>query len=126
MTAIAKLKIKRGSHGEPPRWQSFDVPFEPGQSVLDGLRWLRINQDPTLAMRFSCINANACKECMIQLDGETVAVAPLDGFYASPGLGKDEVRIAYVIEEPKLRRAMRVIIAALAAYPGRVPAAARG
>jgi succinate dehydrogenase/fumarate reductase-like Fe-S protein len=72
VSAIAKLKIKRGREGEPARWQSFDVPFEPGQSVLDGLRWLRVNQDPTLAMRFSCINANACKECMIQLDGETV------------------------------------------------------
>jgi succinate dehydrogenase/fumarate reductase-like Fe-S protein len=72
MTAVAKLKIRRGSHGAPPRWQTFDVPFEPGQSVLDGLRWLRINKDPTLTMRFSCINANACKECMIQLDGETV------------------------------------------------------
>ena len=72
VSAVAKLKIRRGSHGEPARWQTFDVPFEPGQSVLDGLRWLRINKDPTLAMRFSCINANACKECMIQLDGETV------------------------------------------------------
>ena len=72
MTAVAKLKIRRGSHGEPTRWQTFDVPFEPGQSVLDGLRWLRINKDPTLAVRFSCINANACKECVIQLDGETV------------------------------------------------------
>src|SRR5205809_1691219 len=74
-------------------------------------------------------DANAFAEFMLrdfQLDDETVAVAPLDGFYATPGLGKDEVRIAYVIEEPKLRRAMRVIIAALAAYPGRVPAAARG
>ena len=72
MSVVAKLKIRRGSRSEPARWQTFDVPFEPGQSVLDGLRWLRINKDPTLAMRFSCINANACKECMIQLDGETV------------------------------------------------------
>src|ERR1700751_5051882 len=72
MNTVAKLKIRRGSHGEEARWQTFDVPFESGQSVLDGLRWLRINKDPTLAMRFSCINANACKECMIQLDGETV------------------------------------------------------
>src|SRR6201998_3322047 len=72
MTAVAKLKIKRGNHGEPPRWQTFEVPFEPGQSVLDGLRWLRVNKDPTLAIRLSCINANACKECMIQLDGATV------------------------------------------------------
>jgi succinate dehydrogenase/fumarate reductase-like Fe-S protein len=72
MTAVAKLKIRRGTNGAPARWETFEVPFEPGQSVLDGLRWLRINKDPTLAMRFSCINANACKECMIQLDGETV------------------------------------------------------
>ena len=71
-TAIAKLKIRRGSKGAPAHWESFEVPFEEGQSVLDGLRWLRINKDPTLAIRFSCINANACKECMIQLDGETV------------------------------------------------------
>jgi len=48
------------------------VPFEPGQSVLDGLRWLRINQDPSLAIRFSCINANACKECMILVNKKVV------------------------------------------------------
>jgi succinate dehydrogenase/fumarate reductase-like Fe-S protein len=48
------------------------VPFEPGQSVLDALRWVRVHHDPTLAIRYSCINANACKECMMQLDGKTV------------------------------------------------------
>jgi succinate dehydrogenase/fumarate reductase-like Fe-S protein len=69
---IATLKIRRGTAGEGARFERFDVPFEPGQSVLDGLRWLRVTKDPTLAVRFSCINANACKECMIQLDGETV------------------------------------------------------
>jgi succinate dehydrogenase/fumarate reductase-like Fe-S protein len=69
---IAKLKIRRGGAGDTGRWESHDVPFEPGQSVLDGLRWLRVHKDPTLAVRFSCINANACKECMIQIDGETV------------------------------------------------------
>jgi succinate dehydrogenase/fumarate reductase-like Fe-S protein len=31
-----------------------------------------VNRDPTLAIRFSCINTNACKECMIELDGKTV------------------------------------------------------
>ena len=49
-------------------------------------------------------------------------VAPADGFYATPGLGRDEVRIAYVLEEPKLRRAMACLSAALAAYPGKVVA----
>jgi aspartate aminotransferase len=50
------------------------------------------------------------------LDGETVMVAPLDGFYATPGLGRDEVRLAYVLECDKLERAMRILSAALAAY----------
>ena len=72
MSAIATLKIWRGSAPDAGHWDRHEVPFESGQSVLDGLRWLRINRDPTLAVRFSCINANACKECMIQLDGETV------------------------------------------------------
>lgn len=54
------------------RRDSFDVPFEMGQSVLDGLRWIRVNRDPTLAFRYSCLNANACKECMLQVDGEVV------------------------------------------------------
>jgi succinate dehydrogenase/fumarate reductase-like Fe-S protein len=72
MSGVAKLKIWRGSDADSGRWERFDVPFEPGQSVLDGLRWIRVHHDPTLAIRFSCINANACKECMIELDGETV------------------------------------------------------
>jgi aspartate aminotransferase len=55
-----------------------------------------------------------------ELDGETVMVAPADGFYATPGLGRDEVRIAYVLEEGALRRAMRCLTTALSAYPGAV------
>jgi len=54
------------------------------------------------------------------LDGETVMVAPGDGFYATPGLGKHEVRIAYVLERDKLRRACAILEAALDAYPGRL------
>jgi succinate dehydrogenase/fumarate reductase-like Fe-S protein len=72
MTALAKLKIWRGQVPQQGRWETYEVPFEPGQSVLDGLRWIRANRDPSLAIRFSCINANACKECMLELDGETV------------------------------------------------------
>ncbi len=72
MTATAKLRVWRGSAANAGRWEDYDVPFEPGQSVLDGLRWIRANRDPSLAVRFSCINANACKECMMELDGKTV------------------------------------------------------
>ena len=60
------------------------------------------------------------------LQGETVMLAPLDGFYATPGLGRDEVRLAYVLDCDRLARAMRVLAAALAAYPGRVAVAGRG
>ena len=72
MTETASLKIWRGIDKNAGRWETHQVPFEPGQSVLDGLRWIRVHRDPTLAIRYSCINANACKECMIELDGATV------------------------------------------------------
>ncbi len=54
-----------------------------------------------------------------QSGGETVMVAPGDGFYATPGLGKQEIRLAYVFEEETLRRAVSLLVEALRAYPGR-------
>ena len=68
----ARLKVWRGLPGAPGRYEEHEVPFEPGQTVLDGLRWIRVNRDPSLAIRYSCSNANACKECMIRADGKTV------------------------------------------------------
>jgi succinate dehydrogenase/fumarate reductase-like Fe-S protein len=67
----ARLNVWRGDAASG-HFETFEVPFEMGQSVLDGLRWIRANRDPTLAIRFSCINANACKECMMEIDGATV------------------------------------------------------
>jgi succinate dehydrogenase/fumarate reductase-like Fe-S protein len=72
MSETATLKIWRGQEKSNGHWETHAVPFERGQSVLDGLRWIRVNKDPSLAIRFSCINANACKECMMEVDGETV------------------------------------------------------
>jgi aspartate aminotransferase len=51
-------------------------------------------------------------------NGQTVMFAPGSGFYETPGLGKDEVRIAYVLNVEDLGRAMDVLEAALAAFPG--------
>jgi len=51
--------------------------------------------------------------------GETLMLAPGSGFYATPGRGEDEVRIAYVLEEKALRRALALLGEALEAYPGR-------
>jgi aspartate aminotransferase len=50
------------------------------------------------------------------LDGKTVMLAPAPGFYSTPNLGTDEVRIAYVINEKDLREAIRVFKAGLAKY----------
>ncbi|NOU62090.1 pyridoxal phosphate-dependent aminotransferase [Marinifilum caeruleilacunae] len=51
---------------------------------------------------------------------QTVMVAPATGFYATPGLGKNEVRIAYVLKKEDLANAMETLAAALKVYPGRV------
>ena len=48
--------------------------------------------------------------------GETVMMAPASGFYATPGLGLDEVRMAYVLNTNVLRRAIIVLRAALEEY----------
>ncbi len=49
-------------------------------------------------------------------DKETVMVAPGSGFYATPGKGHDELRLAYVLEEAKIVRAVEVLREGLAAY----------
>ena len=58
------------------------------------------------------------------VDGETVLVAPAGGFYGTPGAGLDEVRIAYVLEVPKLERAAAILLAGLARYRAERHAAA--
>jgi aspartate aminotransferase len=51
---------------------------------------------------------------------QTVMVAPASGFYSTPGSGKNEVRIAYVLKIDDLRNAMMILEEALKVYPGRV------
>ncbi len=50
---------------------------------------------------------------------QTVMMAPASGFYATPGLGKNEVRIAYVLKKEDLANAIETLEKALEAYPGR-------
>jgi aspartate aminotransferase len=52
-------------------------------------------------------------------ENQTVMVAPADGFYSTAGLGKNEVRIAYVLKIEDLKSAMKVLEEALKVYPGR-------
>ena len=59
-----------------------------------------------------------CAWCLSDFDyeGETVMMAPASGFYSTPGLGKDEVRIAYVLNQTDLKRALVVLEKALEKY----------
>ena len=50
---------------------------------------------------------------------QTVMMAPASGFYSTPGLGTQEVRIAYVLKKEDLAAAMETLAEALKAYPGR-------
>jgi aspartate aminotransferase len=55
-----------------------------------------------------------------EYNNQTVMLAPASGFYSTPGLGKNEVRIAYVLKIDDLKNAMLVLAEALKVYPGRV------
>jgi succinate dehydrogenase/fumarate reductase-like Fe-S protein len=65
------IRIIRGGPGEAPRVESYSVPYREGMSVLDAVVWVRANVDSSIAFRYSCVNANACKECMVEVDGKT-------------------------------------------------------
>lgn len=85
----ALLRVWRGGPDQEGRYDTFKVPYEDGMSVLDALRWIRRHVDSSLAIRYSCINANACKTCMavvndrveytctVRLEPTTVTVKPL-------------------------------------------------
>lgn len=50
------------------------------------------------------------------VNNATTMVAPAEGFYATPGLGKDEVRLAYILKEEDLKAAMGILAKGIEAY----------
>ena len=62
-----------------------------------------------------------CRWCLeeFEYEGQTVFMAPASGFYTTPGMGRDEVRMAYVLNKEDLRKAMEVLRHALEAYNSR-------
>ena len=63
-----------------------------------------------------------CEWCLneFEYENQTVFMAPCSGFYTTPGLGRNQVRIAYVLKKEDLQKALIVLEKALQAYPGRV------
>lgn len=62
-----------------------------------------------------------CEWCLneFEYEGATVFMAPASGFYTTPGMGKNEVRMAYVLNKDDLAQALKTLAKALEAYPGR-------
>lgn len=62
-----------------------------------------------------------CAWCLSEFnyEGETIMLAPASGFYSDPSKGRNEVRIAYILNKTDLRRALMILGEALKAYPGR-------
>ncbi len=59
-----------------------------------------------------------CRWCLeeFEYEGQTIFMAPASGFYTTPGMGKNEVRMAYVLEKEELAKALLVLRKALEAY----------
>ncbi|MDR1810042.1 MAG: pyridoxal phosphate-dependent aminotransferase [Prevotella sp.] len=59
-----------------------------------------------------------CEWCLsdFEYEGQTIFMAPASGFYTTPGMGKNEVRIAYVLNKEDLSKALTVLEKALEAY----------
>ncbi|HEX7065749.1 MAG TPA: 2Fe-2S iron-sulfur cluster-binding protein [Bacillales bacterium] len=87
-----KLNIVRGDEEHGRTTVGYEVPFVEGMSLLDAIFWIREHIDSSLAVRYSCRSANACKECMAFVDGQpgylcsiravegsTVTIGPLTG-----------------------------------------------
>ncbi len=62
-----------------------------------------------------------CEWCLNEFsyEGATIFMAPASGFYTTPGRGRNEVRLAYVLCKEDLAKALKVLEEALKAYPGR-------
>ena len=97
-------------------------------ALVEGLREIPGVKVPTPGGAFYAVcelpidNADAFCQWMLEhfdLDGDTVMMAPATGFYATPGAGTRQVRIAYVLDVSDIKRAVACLAAGLEQYPGR-------
>ena len=93
-------------------------------ALVSGLRGIGIDVQPPqgafyLAVPLPVDDADHFAKWLVSdfdVDGETLCVAPLAGFYSTPGLGKNEVRMAYVLEKDVIERCVRILEAGLETY----------
>lgn len=108
--------------------ENYDEYVERRKCLIDGLNRIHGVYSPIPMGAFYTVaklpvddSDKFCAWCLsdFQYEGQTVFMAPASGFYTTPGLGYNEVRIAYVLKKEDLSRALIVLQKALEAYPGR-------
>lgn len=96
--------------------------------MVDGLNSIPGVYCPKPSGAFYCVAKfpvdNAEKFCQwlledFEFEGQTVMMAPANGFYSTPGAGEQEARIAYVLNKDSLRKAVKCLEEALKVYPGK-------
>ena len=108
--------------------ETYDEYVERRKCLIDGLNRIPGVYSPIPMGAFYTVarlpvddSEKFCAWCLSEFDyeGETVMMAPASGFYTTPGAGRNEVRIAYVLKKDDLQRALVVLQKALETYPGR-------
>ena len=108
--------------------ETYDEYVERRKCLIDGLNRIPGVYSPIPMGAFYTVarlpvddSEKFCAWCLSEFnyEGETVMMAPASGFYTTPGAGRNEVRIAYVLKKDDLQRALIVLQKALEAYPGR-------
>ena len=86
---------------------------------IEGIKWGRPQGAFYCIVELPIADADDFSRWLLEdfnLNGETVMVAPGAGFYATEGLGKNQIRIAYVLEKESLKRAVQILNVALKEY----------
>ena len=108
--------------------ETYDEYVERRKCLIDGLNRIPGVYSPIPMGAFYTVarlpvddSEKFCAWCLSEFnyEGETVMMAPASGFYTTPGAGRDEVRIAYVLKKDDLQRALIVLQKALESYPGK-------
>jgi len=79
MSATRRVRVFRFKRGDAAhRFDEFEVPVDESSTVLEALRWIQVNQDPSLGIRHSCYHAS-CGTCGVRVDGREglACVSPL-------------------------------------------------
>ena len=120
MGALAAYRMKK-DYFKPVREEyqkRRDILFN-GLKYISGIIMFKPGGAFYIVVKLPIKNAEHFAQWMLtdfQMDNETVMVAPAQGFYATPGKGLNEIRIAYVLKEEDLIRALKVLRAGLKKY----------